>query len=283
MNGLGDQFRLAVVGAGVMGVSIAALGLSRGLRVTLIDNDPAKVDAASASTAQGLRLARLVGAVRGDAAAGRLEVRSSFPRDPSFGAVIEAVVEAKDAKTRVLREICEAVRPGVPIVTNTSSIPVDELADGLRHPESLLGIHFMNPAYLIDTVEVVHGARTCEQVKAGARELLEALGRKGVLVGDGPGFVTSRVSHRMINDAIRIVEEGRASVEDVDLLLQNCLGHRTGPLRTADLIGLDNLADSLAVLHERTGDESFRPSGLLLAKVAAGDHGRKSGRGFYAY
>ena len=278
-----NEFRLAVVGAGVMGVSIAALGVSRGLGVTLVDNDPIKVSAAAAKVALELRLARLVGAVSGDTAIGHLQAQSSMPEGRAFDAVIEAVVETKEAKTRVLREISEAVEPGVLIVTSTSSIPVDELAAGIRHPEALLGIHFMNPACLIATVEVIHGARTSEQVKAGANGLLEALGRKGVLVGDGPGFVTSRVSHRMINDAIKVVEEGRASVEDVDLLLQNCLGHRTGPLRTADLIGLDNLADSLAVLHERTGDESFRPAELLLTKVAAGHHGRKSGCGFYTY
>ncbi|GAA2909567.1 3-hydroxyacyl-CoA dehydrogenase family protein [Streptosporangium fragile] len=264
-------------------MSIAALGVSRGLHVTLIDNDPVKVDAAAAKVAQELRLAKLVRAIPGDAAAGRLDMRSFIPGGSASDAVIEAVVETKEAKTKVLREISEAVRPGVPIVTNTSSIPVDELAAGLRHPQHLLGIHFMNPAYLIATVEVIHGTRTSEQVKARASAMLEALGRKGVLVGDGPGFVTSRVSHRLINDAIKVVEEGRASVDDVDLLLQDCLGHRTGPLRTADLIGLDNLADSLAVLHERTGDESFRPAGLLLDKVAAGDYGRKSGRGFYTY
>ncbi|WP_194910931.1 3-hydroxyacyl-CoA dehydrogenase family protein [Catenulispora rubra] len=283
LNQPSDNVRLTVVGAGVMGVSIAALAVSRGLHVTVTDNEPAKADAAAAKVAQELRLAKLVRAIPDDAVAGSLRVRSSVPEDVACDAVIEAVVETKDVKTKVLAEICEAVGPGVPIITNTSSIPVDELAAEVRYPESLLGVHFMNPAYLIATVEVIHGARTSEQVKAGAGAVLEALGRKGVLVGDGPGFVTSRVSHRMINDAIKVVEEGRASVEDVDLLMQDCLGHRTGPLRTADLIGLDNLADSLTVLHERTGDESFRPADLLLAKVAAGEHGRKSGRGFYSY
>lgn len=283
MNEPSNNVRLTVVGAGVMGVSIATLAVSRGLHVTLADNEPAKADAAAAKVARELRLARLVRAIPDDAVAGSLQVRSSVPEDVACDAVIEAVVETKDVKTKVLGEICEAVGPGIPIITNTSSIPVDELAAGIRFPESLLGVHFMNPAYLIATVEVIHGARTSEQVKAGAGVVLEALGRKGVVVGDGPGFVTSRVSHRMINDAIKVVQEGRASVEDVDLLMQDCLGHRTGPLRTADLIGLDNLADSLTVLHERTGDESFRPAGLLLAKVAAGEFGRKSGSGFYSY
>jgi methoxymalonate biosynthesis protein len=102
-------------------------------------------------------------------------------------------------------------------------------------------------------------------------------------VHDGPGFVTSRVLHRMINDAARLVQEGRADASAVDALMEGCLGHPTGPLRTADLIGIDNLVDSLRVLHERTGDEGCRPCDLLLRKVSAGELGRKSGRGFYEY
>jgi methoxymalonate biosynthesis protein len=113
--------------------------------------------------------------------------------------------------------------------------------------------------------------------------LLDRLGRQSVVVGDGPGFVTSRILHPMINDAIRVVEQATATPEQVDRLFQGCLGHRSGPLRTADLIGLDNLADSLRVLHERTGDEGCRPADLLLTKVDQGDLGRKTGRGFYEY
>ncbi len=266
-----------------MGVCIGALGVSRGLRVTLIDNDPGKIGMAAGRVAQEIRLAKLMGAVDRDAVPGELVTASSLAAGLPADAVIEAVVEIADEKARVLKEVSAAVGPDTLLVTNTSSIPVDELAAGLPHPESILGIHFMNPAYLIPAVEVVPGARTSEETKARALSLLAVLGRKGVIVGDGPGFVTSRISHRMINDAIKVVEEGRASVEDVDLLMQNCLGHATGPLRTADLIGLDNLADSLRILFERTSDDNFQPARLLLQKVAMGHHGRKSGRGFYTY
>jgi methoxymalonate biosynthesis protein len=113
--------------------------------------------------------------------------------------------------------------------------------------------------------------------------LLDTLDRKAIVVRDAPGFVTSRILHPMINDAARIVQAGTATADAVDALMQGCLGHRTGPLRTADLIGLDNLADSLRVLYERTGDEGCLPCELLLAKVQQGHLGRKSGRGFYQY
>ncbi|MCR6488434.1 3-hydroxyacyl-CoA dehydrogenase family protein [Amycolatopsis sp. OK19-0408] len=271
-----------------MGIGIATLGVSRGLDVVLVDVDPAKAASAPGRVARELRLATLTGALDRDAPLGAVRATTSvddavFDDGVPADAVVEAVVENAAVKTRVLAALSHAVGPHVPIVTNTSSIPVDELAAGVPHPETVLGIHFMNPAYLVPTVEVVPGSRTSDAIRAGASALLARLGRTGVEVGDGPGFVTSRVSHRMINDAIKIVEEGRASAADVDLLMQNCLGHPLGPLRTADLIGLDNLADSLAVLFDRTGDDTFRPAGLLLAKVAAGDHGRKSGRGFYPY
>jgi methoxymalonate biosynthesis protein len=150
-------------------------------------------------------------------------------------------------------------------------------------PEELLGTHFMNPTYLITMVEVVRGRRTNEATLAAVSSLLTALGRQAVVVRDSPGFVTSRLLHPMINDAARVVSEGTATVEAVDTLMRGCLGHPTGPLRTADLIGLDNLVDSLTVLHERTGDEGCRPCDLLLEKVRDGDLGRKTGRGFYDY
>jgi methoxymalonate biosynthesis protein len=113
--------------------------------------------------------------------------------------------------------------------------------------------------------------------------LLGALDRDSVVVGDGPGFVINRILHRMINEAARIVEEGVATPEQVDALFQGCLGHRTGPLATADLIGLDNVADCLRVLHERTNDDGYRPCALLQRKVATGDLGHKTGGGFYEY
>jgi methoxymalonate biosynthesis protein len=141
----------------------------------------------------------------------------------------------------------------------------------------------MNPPYLIRTVEVIRGARTGEDTMAALGRVLAALDRQPVVVRDAPGFVTSRVLHPMINDAARVVEEGTASVEAVDALMEGCLGHPTGPLRTADLIGIDNLVDSLKVLYERTGDEGCRPCDLLLEKVRQGELGRKSGRGFYDY
>ena len=173
--------------------------------------------------------------------------------------------------------------PGTPMITNTSGIPIAELAEAVPRPSELLGAHFMNPTYLITMVEVIRGAQTDDATLAAVTGLLDRLRRKVIVVRDAPGFVTSRLLHPMINDAVRIVASGTASVEAVDGLMHGCLGHPTGPLHTADLIGLDNLADALRVLAERTGNEHYAPCELLLAKVRDGDLGRKSGKGFYDY
>jgi methoxymalonate biosynthesis protein len=273
----------AVFGAGVMGIGIATLLVGRGIPVTLVDVDPARRDSARPRLRDELRMGRMVGALSRDGAAGELTVADSVGAAATASWIIEAVTEDPELKAGLHKEIAAAVAAGTPRITNTSSIPVGELAARVPDPQDLIGVHFMNPPYLIGTFEVIRGKQTGEPAMAAVRDLLSALDRTGIVVGDGPGFVTSRLLHRMINDAANLVEEGRAGVEDVDALMTGCLGHRTGPLRTADLIGIDNLVDSLTVLHERTGDPGCRPSALLLRKVAAGHHGRKSGRGFYEY
>ena len=273
--------KVAVVGAGTMGGGIATLVLGYGIPVLLVDVDTATLAAAEARIGQQLRHAHLLAALPADRAPGPLTTTTADVAGAA--AVVEAVTEHPGRKREVLAGAAAVVAPGTPLISTTSGIPIDELAGGLPHPDDLLGTHFMNPTYLIDMVELIRGPRTGEAAFATAEALLGTLGRRSVVVGDAPGFVTSRLLHAMINDAARIVEEGVATAEEVDTLMQGCLGHRTGPLRTADLIGLDNLVDSLEALHQRTGEERYRPAGSLLRKVAAGELGHKSGRGFHDY
>jgi methoxymalonate biosynthesis protein len=272
---------IAVLGAGVMGTSVATLAVGCGFTTVLVDVDQDVLDRARTQVSQQLRLARLVGALSKDVTAGELITTTDLADVAGASVVVESITERAELKAKVLAETSAVVAAGTPVVTNTSAIPVDELADSVVRPADFLGVHFMNPPYLIKTVEVIRGPRTGPDALAAVLTLLEALGQKAVVVGDGPGFVINRVLQRMLNEAARIVEEGIASPEDVDAVFTGCLGHRTGPLATADLIGLDNVVDSLRVLHERTGDDGYRPCDLLLAKVDAGDFGRKTGRGFF--
>ncbi|MEU7146397.1 3-hydroxyacyl-CoA dehydrogenase family protein [Nocardia sp. NPDC046473] len=280
-----DESRVVtIVGAGVMGTAIATTVLHQGVSVHLIDSDDKVIAQAPERVSRQLRHAQLMGAPSAAPAPGTLTTSNSVDPQVSLSrAVIEAIVEDADLKQKVLADVVELVEPGTPLISNTSGIPIDELAGRLVRPEDLVGTHFMNPAYLIDMVEVIRGPRTSESILAATTDLLMSFGRKPVVVRDSPGFVTSRLLHPMINEASRIVGDGIASAEDVDALMQGCLGHPTGPLRTADLIGIDNLVDALRALYERTGQSYFEPSTALLEKVQQGDLGRKTGRGFYEY
>jgi methoxymalonate biosynthesis protein len=275
--------RLAIVGAGVMGTNIATLATGHGVPVVLVDVADAVLDQARTTIAGKLRHAQLMGVLPAGQPPGALTTSTSLDDAADATTVIEAVTELPETKAKVLAGISAVVRPGTTLISNTSCIPIDEMADWVVRPGELVGVHFMNPSYLIKMVEVIRGPRTGEATMTAVTGLLTALGREALVIRDSPGFVINRLLHPLINTAAMLVEEGVATPEVVDGLLEGCLGHATGPLRTADLIGLDNLVDSLNVLYERRGDESCRPCELLLAKVRDGALGRKAGRGFYDY
>jgi methoxymalonate biosynthesis protein len=283
MNNGGQEHRIAVIGGGVMGTNIAALATGHGVPVVLVEIDDAALARASQTVREKLRHAQLMGALPPGCQPGAFTPSLSISDAADATTVIEAVTELPEAKAKVLAEVSAAVRPGTLLISNTSCIPIDEMATSVARPDELVGVHFMNPAYLIKMVEVIRGPRTSDETMAAVTAVLTALGRQSLVVNDSPGFVINRLLHPLINIAARVVDEGVATAEVVDGLLEGCLGHATGPLRTADLIGLDNLVDSLNVLHDRTGEESCRPCDGLLDKVRAGHLGRKSGQGFYDY
>lgn len=275
--------RLAIVGAGTMGTDITALAIGHGVDVTLIDVDEKTLATARTTVRQKLKHAQLLDALPADRARGTLATGTSPADAAGATAVIEAVVEVAEVKRTVLAEVSRQVVPGTPLISNTSCIPIDEMAGWVVRGDELAGVHFMNPAYLIKMVEVVRGRATGDATMAAVTSLLAVLGREALIVGDAPGFVVNRLLHPLINRAALLVQEGVASAETVDGLLEGCLGHTTGPLRTADLIGIDNLVDSLRVLYDHTGDPECDPCELMLQKVRDGQHGRKTGSGFYEY
>lgn len=186
------------------------------------------------------------------------------------------------AKEKLFRELDAACRPNVCFASNTSAIPIGRLAAATRRAPWILGIHFMNPVPLRPTVELIRAPETSDAAMDAARDLLKRVGKKSVEVLDGPGFVGNRVLMLAVNEAIALVAEGRAPPANINRVFTGCMGHKMGPLATADLIGLDVIRDTLVVLTEHVGPK-YHPHPLLEEMVRGGKLGRKTGAGFFSY
>lgn len=275
--------QIVIVGGGVMGSGIAAAVVGHGLDAVVVEPDPAVRSSVEAGVRQHIRTATLHGRLHPAACEGDLEAVEALPGMIDAAMAIEAVVEDVAVKREVLRQLTTTTASDAPVVTTTSSIPIAELTDGLDAAERVVGVHFMNPPLLKPVVEMARTGRTADSVVDAVQRILGVMAFQGVVVGDSPGFVTSRLLHSFINEATRIVDEGVADAETVDLLTRACLGHQSGPLEIGDLIGLDNLVDSLSVLTTRLGRDDFTPASGLIEKVRAGHWGRKTGRGYHLY
>jgi 3-hydroxybutyryl-CoA dehydrogenase len=197
--------------------------------------------------------------------------------------VIEAVVENMNVKTEMFRKLDELCPPHTILASNTSSLPITEIAAVTKRPEKVIGMHFMNPVPVMKLVEVIRGLATADEVYAAVEKMARDLGKTPVEVNDFPGFVSNRVLMPMINEAIYTVYEGVATPEAVDQVMKLGMNHPMGPLELADFIGLDTCLYIMEVLYEGFGDSKYRPCPLLRKYVKAGWLGRKSGRGFYRY
>ncbi|QLY28175.1 3-hydroxyacyl-CoA dehydrogenase family protein [Nocardia huaxiensis] len=276
---------VAVLGAGTMGAGIAQCLAQAGREVIVVEPDPAAVERARRGLDEAVRLALLLG--RGDRrtaldAARRVRWTDHLDELGPVEFVIECAVEQIELKEKLFAELDRICPAETVLATITSAIPIARLAAVTGRPDRVLGLHFMNPAPLTDAVEVVRGAATSPDTMTRATELLTALGKEAIVVGDRPGFVLNRVLMLSIAEAAALLDAGE-SAATVDALFERCLGHRMGPLRTADLIGLDNVADTLEVLRRETGAAHYRIPPALATLVAAGHFGRKTGQGFHDY
>ena len=277
---------VGVIGAGTMGNGIAQVFAQAGCSVQLVDIAKPMLDRARAaiekSLAKFVEKGKLSAPDR-DAALGRLTTATALDSLVTADYVVEAIVENADAKRALFTSLDAIARPEVILASNTSSISITLIAAATRRPDKVLGMHFMNPVPLMTLVELIRGHATSAESMKVASELCVTLGKTPVEAADYPGFIANRILMPMINEAIFAVMEGVGTPEAIDAVMKGGMNHPMGPLTLADFIGLDVCLAILDVLHQGLGDPKYRPCPLLRRMVAAGDLGRKSGRGFYTY
>jgi 3-hydroxybutyryl-CoA dehydrogenase len=280
--------RAAIIGAGTMGLGVAESWVAAGVEVTLVDAAPEQTRQAQARLAQ--RVQRHVQAGLVDSAVSA-RVSSMPVADDIASAVaaadliFEAVFERIEVKRTVLGAIEAAARPTSLIASNTSSLPIDELAALLRHPQRFLGMHWFNPPEWTPGIELIPAQSTDPQVVAQAHAFLQAIGKRPIVVGSGPGFVANRIQMALFREALACVEDGLASPEAVDEVVRSCFGFRLpffGPLQIADMAGLDVYRDVFGILEHGLG-ERFQVPATLAAQVDQGHYGTKTGAGFFSY
>jgi 3-hydroxybutyryl-CoA dehydrogenase len=216
-------------------------------------------------------------------ALGRVETTTSLNELSGVDCVVEAIVEDVAAKRALFATLDSLVKPTALLASNTSSISITLLGAATRHPARVLGMHFMNPAPLMPLVELIRGQATAPESMNAGRQLCAQLGKTAVEAADYPGFIANRILMPMINEAVYAVMEGVGTADAVDTVMRLGMNHPMGPLALADLIGLDVCLAVLDVMHQGLGDPKYRPCPLLRRMVAAGQLGRKSGQGFFAY
>jgi 3-hydroxybutyryl-CoA dehydrogenase len=281
-----DVRTVGVVGCGLMGSGIAEVAARAGQRVVYLESSDELVDAGrhriETSTQRAVERGKLDAAER-DETLGRIS-GTTEPNDlADVDLAIEAATEDAETKRGIFARLDELTRPEAVLASNTSSIPIVELGAATKRPEKVVGLHFFNPVPVMDLIEIVKAITTSDETVEFARSYCETLGKTTVLSRDRAGFIVNTLLIPYLNDAIRMLEEGFATREDVDAAVHLGLNHPMGPLRLADLIGLDTCLQIANVLYEEFRDARYAPPPLLRRMVTAGHLGRKTGRGFYEY
>jgi 3-hydroxybutyryl-CoA dehydrogenase len=279
--------RVGVIGAGTMGHGIAQVAAAAGCDVVLMDStaDLAQrgLQRVRENLEDGIKRGKVTEAER-DAVLGRIRVSGdtqSAVADRDL--VIEAVPERMELKAALFQSIEPALPDDAILASNTSSLSISQMQGALKLPHRMLGLHFFNPVHINKLVEIVYGNATSPEVLASGQEFVQRIGKDGITVKDSPGFATSRLGVLIGLEAMRMLEEGVASVEDIDRALELGYKHPVGPLKLTDMVGLDVRLDIARYLHAELGAEHFKPPRILESMVAHGKLGKKSGEGFYKW
>ncbi len=278
--------RVGVVGCGLMGSGIVEVAARTGYEVIVRELTPdllqKGLDRLDASMRRAVERGKLDEAGRA-AARGRIRGTTALADLAAADLVVEAVIERVDEKKVVLRDLDRLVPPETVLASNTSSLSITEMAAATGHPDRVVGLHFFNPVPVMPLVEIVRGLTTADATIQRVREFAQSLGKTVVLARDTPGFIVNRLLVPYLLDAIRVLELGVASREDIDTAITLGLGHPMGPLTLLDFVGLDTTYYIAEAMFQEFKDARYAPPPLLKQMVLAGWWGRKSGRGFYEY
>ena len=281
-----DVRHVGVVGCGLMGAGITEVVARVGIEVTVLEPTQELLEAGrgriATSTARAVERGRLSEADR-EGLLGRIRGETDAGAFADVDLVIEAATEDERGKLEIFRAIDDATRPDIVLGSNTSSIPIASLGAATSRPDRVVGLHFFNPPPVMGLIEVTPSILTSGETVHFARGFGERLGKTTVLAKDHAGFIVNRLLIPYLCDAIALLDEGFATREDIDASVTLGLNHPMGPLRLSDLIGLDTVLQIAEVLHKEFRDPAYAPPPRLLRMVAAGQLGRKSGRGFYEY
>ena len=277
---------LGVIGAGTMGSGIVQVMAASGFEVVLNDIDESAVKRGLSTIDRGLeRLVtreKMTQAARGETLA-RIKSTTRVDDLASCDLVVEAATENVQLKLKIFAELDRIAKPAAILASNTSSISLTRIAGATKRPSQVIGMHFFNPVPVMQLVELIRALQTSDATYHATRALTEKLGKTPVEVRNSPGFVANRILIPMLNEAVFCLHERLASAEDIDKVMKLGMAHPMGPLALADLIGLDTCLAILEVLYDGFKDPKYRPCPLWREKVEAGELGRKTGRGFFAY